>query len=116
MRSARHITASGRVNFEGTGYAPEGAVRRADGGEIDGGKGVFVGDFECGGEVNFLAVTLEAIGGDAAAEISPNFLLSFVVGFGAENVVNVVELFAREGSELGEGLEGRGFGGFVISS
>ena len=30
------ITASGRVDFEGTGYAPEGAVRRADGGEIDG--------------------------------------------------------------------------------
>ena len=30
------ITVSGRVNFEGTGYAPEGAVRRADGGEIDG--------------------------------------------------------------------------------
>ncbi len=30
------ITASGRVNFEGTGYAPEGAVRRADGTAIDG--------------------------------------------------------------------------------
>jgi Ca2+-transporting ATPase len=30
------LTASGRVDFEGTGYAPDGAVRRADGGEIDG--------------------------------------------------------------------------------
>ncbi len=30
------VTASGRVTFEGVGYAPEGAVRRADGGEIDG--------------------------------------------------------------------------------
>ncbi len=30
------ITASGRIDFEGVGYAPQGAVRRADGGEIDG--------------------------------------------------------------------------------
>ncbi len=30
------VTASGRVNLEGTGYAPEGKVRREDGGEIDG--------------------------------------------------------------------------------
>jgi Ca2+-transporting ATPase len=30
------ITASGRVDFEGVGYLPLGAVRRADGGEIDG--------------------------------------------------------------------------------
>jgi Ca2+-transporting ATPase len=30
------VTASGRVNFEGTGYAPEGEVRREDGGKIDG--------------------------------------------------------------------------------
>ena len=30
------ITASGRVDFEGVGYSPVGAVRRADGGEIDG--------------------------------------------------------------------------------
>ena len=30
------VTASGRVDFGGTGYAPEGAVRRTDGGEIDG--------------------------------------------------------------------------------
>ena len=30
------VTASGRVNLEGTGYAPEGEVRREDGGEIDG--------------------------------------------------------------------------------
>jgi Ca2+-transporting ATPase len=30
------VTASGRVEFEGVGYAPTGAVRRADGGEIDG--------------------------------------------------------------------------------
>ena len=30
------VTASGRVNLEGTGYAPEGRVRTADGGEING--------------------------------------------------------------------------------
>jgi Ca2+-transporting ATPase len=30
------VTASGRVSFEGSGYAPAGAVRREDGGEIDG--------------------------------------------------------------------------------
>ncbi len=30
------ITASGRVDFEGVGYSPVGAVRRADGVEIDG--------------------------------------------------------------------------------
>ena len=30
------VTASGRVSFEGTGYAPEGAVRAADGSSIDG--------------------------------------------------------------------------------
>jgi P-type Ca2+ transporter type 2C len=30
------VTASGRVDFEGTGYAAEGAVQRAGGGEIDG--------------------------------------------------------------------------------
>jgi P-type Ca2+ transporter type 2C len=30
------VTASGRVTFGGTGYAPEGPVRRADGGAIDG--------------------------------------------------------------------------------
>lgn len=30
------VTASGRVNLEGTGYTPEGKVRRDDGGEIDG--------------------------------------------------------------------------------
>jgi len=30
------ITASGRVNLEGTGYAPEGEVRRVGGGKIDG--------------------------------------------------------------------------------
>ncbi len=30
------VTASGRVDFEGVGYAPDGAVRRADGGDIDG--------------------------------------------------------------------------------
>lgn len=30
------VTASGRVNLEGTGYAPEGKVHRYDGGEIDG--------------------------------------------------------------------------------
>jgi Ca2+-transporting ATPase len=30
------VTASGRVNFEGTGYAPEGEVRREGGGKIDG--------------------------------------------------------------------------------
>jgi Ca2+-transporting ATPase len=30
------VTASGRVNFGGTGYAPVGDVRRADGGEVDG--------------------------------------------------------------------------------
>ena len=30
------VTASGRVNFEGTGYAPEGEVRREDGEKIEG--------------------------------------------------------------------------------
>ncbi|PZN27999.1 MAG: haloacid dehalogenase, partial [Proteobacteria bacterium] len=30
------VTASGRVNFTGTGYTPEGAVQRADGGAIEG--------------------------------------------------------------------------------
>ena len=30
------VTASGRVDFEGVGYSPVGAVRRADGTEIDG--------------------------------------------------------------------------------
>src|SRR5690606_20821700 len=30
------ITASGRVNLTGTGYAPEGEVRRADGGAVEG--------------------------------------------------------------------------------
>lgn len=30
------VTASGRVNLEGAGYAPEGAVRRAEGGEVEG--------------------------------------------------------------------------------
>ena len=30
-------TASGRVSFDGTGYAPEGTVRRSDGGAIDDG-------------------------------------------------------------------------------
>jgi Ca2+-transporting ATPase len=30
------VTASGRVEFEGVGYSPDGAMRRADGGEIDG--------------------------------------------------------------------------------
>jgi P-type Ca2+ transporter type 2C len=30
------VTAGGRVAFEGSGYAPEGAVRRHDGGSIDG--------------------------------------------------------------------------------
>jgi Ca2+-transporting ATPase len=30
------VTASGRVAFEGTGYAPEGTVQREGGGEIDG--------------------------------------------------------------------------------
>lgn len=30
------VTASGRVNLEGTGYAPEGEVRREGGGKIDG--------------------------------------------------------------------------------
>lgn len=30
------ITASGRINLEGTGYAPEGEVHREGGGEIDG--------------------------------------------------------------------------------
>jgi Ca2+-transporting ATPase len=30
------VTASGRVAFEGTGYAPDGSVRREGGGEIDG--------------------------------------------------------------------------------
>lgn len=30
------VTASGRVSFGGSGYAPEGAVERADGGPIDG--------------------------------------------------------------------------------
>ncbi|MDQ1275995.1 MAG: P-type Ca2+ transporter type [Euryarchaeota archaeon] len=30
------VTASGRVNLEGTGYAPEGEVRRKGGGEING--------------------------------------------------------------------------------
>ncbi len=30
------VTASGRVDFEGVGYAPDGAVRRAEGGAIDG--------------------------------------------------------------------------------
>src|SRR5690606_27975167 len=30
------VTASGRVEFEGTGYAPIGHVRRADGGDVDG--------------------------------------------------------------------------------
>ena len=30
------VTASGRVDFEGTGYAPEGAIRSADGGAVEG--------------------------------------------------------------------------------
>jgi Ca2+-transporting ATPase len=30
------VTATGRVDFEGVGYSPTGAVRRADGGEIEG--------------------------------------------------------------------------------
>ncbi|MCZ2075958.1 MAG: cation-translocating P-type ATPase [Bryobacterales bacterium] len=30
------VTASGRVRFEGTGYAPEGQVQREDGGAVDG--------------------------------------------------------------------------------
>ena len=30
------ITASGRLDFDGVGYSPVGAMRRADGGEIDG--------------------------------------------------------------------------------
>ncbi|MFO7189659.1 MAG: cation-translocating P-type ATPase [Pseudomonadota bacterium] len=30
------VTASGRVDFEGIGYAPEGGVRRADGGAVEG--------------------------------------------------------------------------------
>ena len=30
------VTASGRVTFEGSGYAPHGAVQREDGGPIDG--------------------------------------------------------------------------------
>ena len=30
------VTAGGRANFEGSGYAPEGRVRREDGGPIDG--------------------------------------------------------------------------------
>jgi Ca2+-transporting ATPase len=30
------VTASGRVNLEGSGYAPEGKVRKEDGGEIEG--------------------------------------------------------------------------------
>jgi Ca2+-transporting ATPase len=30
------VTASGRVTFEGSGYAPQGAVKRDDGGAIDG--------------------------------------------------------------------------------
>jgi Ca2+-transporting ATPase len=30
------VTASGRVTFEGSGYAPHGAVRREDGGPVDG--------------------------------------------------------------------------------
>jgi P-type Ca2+ transporter type 2C len=33
------VTASGRVNFEGTGYQPRGAVRRDGGGEIEGALG-----------------------------------------------------------------------------
>ena len=75
---------------------------------IDGGKGVFAGDVEGGGEVDFLAIALEAIGGDAAAEGGPDFLLGFLVGFVAEEFVNVLELFAGERGELGEG------GGFLI--
>ena len=30
------VTASGRVAFDGTGYAPDGSVRRDGGGDIDG--------------------------------------------------------------------------------
>ncbi|RIL01455.1 MAG: haloacid dehalogenase [Proteobacteria bacterium] len=36
MTVRRVVTASGAVVFEGTGYAPEGEVRRADGGPIEG--------------------------------------------------------------------------------
>jgi hypothetical protein len=74
---------------------------------IDSRNGVCAGDFEGGGEIDFLAVTLQAVGGDAAAEAGPDFLLGVLVGFGAEEVVDVIELLAREGGELGERLEGR---------
>src|SRR5690606_28703113 len=36
MTVRRLVTASGEVEFLGAGYAPEGEVRRAGGGEIDG--------------------------------------------------------------------------------
>ena len=72
---------------------------------IDGGDGVFVGNFESGGEVNLLAVALEAVGGDAAAEAGPDFLLGLFVGFGVEDLVDEIELLAGERGELGEGLE-----------
>ncbi len=67
---------------------------------IDGGTGVFAGDFEGGGEVDFLAVTMEAADGDAAAEGGPDFLLGLFVGFLTEEVVDVVELVGREPGEL----------------
>ena len=46
------------------------------------------------------------------AEFGPDFALGVLEGFGAEDIVNVGELFAVEGGEFGEGLEGAGAAAF----
>jgi Ca2+-transporting ATPase len=58
MTVRRVVTASGSVSFEGTGYAPEGEVRRAGGGAIDG------------------ALRFELVGALAAADRANNAVLA----------------------------------------
>jgi hypothetical protein len=74
---------------------------------IDSGGGV-VDEVEGFGEEDFVFVAVEGAEIQAGLEFGPDFLLGVLEGFGAEDIVDVIELIAGEGGEFGEGFERAG--------
>ena len=85
------------------GAAGEEVVELVDGGGV-------VDEVEGFGEEDFVLVAVEGAEVEAGLkpEFGPDFALSVLEGFGAEDIVDVSELVAGKAGEFGEGLEGAG--------
>ena len=105
------IVGEGEGALLNDGHAGGGDVGFAAGEEVvelvDGGGGV-VNEVEGFGEEDFVFVAVQGAEIEAGVEFGPDFLLGVLEGFGAEDIVDVSELVAGEGGELGEGFEGAG--------